>query len=136
MLLCLVRKAWNPFCDPQGDCLERRGAFLFCDFGLPRIGSSSAVHSHSLDSLHSSSGISFSTMWALGLKWNGSKPLKPSGPTPSFLLYFPLPFLQTPERSRDLLLPFFFFFLPFLLALRLLVLGGIDSVLGSSDEES
>ena len=32
------------FWDPQGDCLERRGAFLSCDFGLPRTGSSSAVH--------------------------------------------------------------------------------------------
>ena len=69
------------------------------------------------------------------MKWNGPKPLEPSGLTPSFLLFFPLPFLQTPERSRDLLLPFFFF-LPFLLALRLLVLGGINSVLGFGDAES
>ena len=34
------------------------------------------------------------------------------------------------------LLLFFFSFLPFLLALRLLVLGGIDSVIGSGDAES
>ena len=52
-----------------------------CDFGLPRTGSSSAVHSGSLDSLHSSSGTSSSSAWALDLKWNGSKPLEPSGPT-------------------------------------------------------
>ena len=55
MLLWLAHRAWNLFWDPQGDCLGRRGAFLSCDFGLPRIGSSSAVHSDSLDSLHSSS---------------------------------------------------------------------------------
>ena len=52
-----------------------------CDFGLPRTGSSSAIHFGSLDSLHSSSGTSSSSTWALGLKWNGSKPLKPFGLT-------------------------------------------------------
>ena len=81
MLLWLAHKAWNLFWDPQGDCLERRGAFLSCDFGLPRTGSSSTVYSGSLDSLHSSSDTSSSSAWALGFKWNGPKPLKPSGPT-------------------------------------------------------
>ena len=81
MLLWLARRAWNLFWDPQGDCLGRRGAFLSCDFGLPRTGSSSAVHSRSLDSLHSSSDTSSSSAWALGLKWNAPKPLEPSGPT-------------------------------------------------------
>ena len=81
MLLWLAHRAWNLFWDPQGDCLGRRGVFLSCDFGLPRIGSSSAIHSSSLDSLHSSSGTSSSSTWALGLKWNWPKPLEPSGPT-------------------------------------------------------
>ena len=80
MLLWLAYRAWNLFWDPQGDCLRRRGAFLSCGFGLSRTRSSSAVYSGSLDSLHSSSGTSSST-WALGLKWNGPKPLEPSGPT-------------------------------------------------------
>ena len=75
------RRAWNLFWDPQEDCLRRRGAFLSYDFGLPRIGSFSAVHSCNLDSLHSSSGTSSSSAWALGLKWNGPKPLEPFGPT-------------------------------------------------------
>ena len=81
MLLWLARRAWNLFWDPQGDCLGQRGAFLSYDFSLPRTGSSSAIHSSSLDSLHSSSGNSSSSTWALGLKWNGPKPLEPSGPT-------------------------------------------------------
>ena len=79
--LWLACGAWNLFWDPQGDCLGRCDAFLSCDFGLPRTGSSLAVHSSSLDSLHSSSGTSSSSAWALGLKWNGLKPLEPSGPT-------------------------------------------------------
>ena len=81
MLLWLARRAWNLFWNSQGDCLGRRSAFLSCDFGLPRTGSSLAVHSGSVDSLHSSSGTSSSSAWASGLKWNGPKPLKPSGPT-------------------------------------------------------
>ena len=80
MLLWLAHRVWNVFWDPQGDCLERRGAFLSCDFGLPRTRSSSAVHSRSLNSLHSSSGTSSYSAWALGLKWKGPKPLEPSGP--------------------------------------------------------
>ena len=81
MLLWLARWAWNLFWDPQRDCLGRHGAFVSCDFGLPRTGSSSAVHSRSLDSLHSSSGTSSSSTWALGLKWNGPKPLESFSPT-------------------------------------------------------
>ena len=73
--------AWNLFCDPRVDVLGQRGAFLSHDFGLPRTGSSSVVHSSSLDSLHSSPGTSSSSAWALGLRWNGPKPLGPSGPT-------------------------------------------------------
>ena len=69
------------FWDPQGDCLEWCGAFLSCDFGLQRTGSSPTVHSGRLDSLHSSSGTSSSSAWALGLKWNEPKPLEPSSPT-------------------------------------------------------
>ena len=63
------------------DVLRRRGAFFSHDFGLSRTGSSSAVHSRSLDSLHSSPGTSSFSAWALGLRWNGLKPLGPSGPT-------------------------------------------------------
>ena len=81
MLLWLAHRVWNLFWDPQGDCLGWRGTFLSCDFGLPRIGSSSAVHFGSLDSLHSFSSISSSSVWALGLKWNEPKPLEPSGST-------------------------------------------------------
>ena len=53
--------------DPLRDCLWRRGAFPFCDFGLSRTRLSSAVYPGSLDSLCSSSGISSSSAWALGL---------------------------------------------------------------------
>ena len=83
MLLWLAHRAWNLFYDPRGDCLEQRGAFLSCDFGLPRTRSSSAVHFGSLDSLHSFSGISSSSVWALGLILNGPEspdPLAPQQP--------------------------------------------------------
>ena len=79
--LWLAHMAWNLFCNPRVDVLRRCGVFFSHDFGLPRIGSSSAVHSNSLDSLHSSPGTSFSSTWALSLEWNGPKPLGPSGPT-------------------------------------------------------
>ena len=78
--LWLAHMAWNLFCDPRVDVLERC-VFFSHDFGLLRTGSSSAVHSDSLDSLHSSPGTSSSSAWALGLGWNGLKPLGPSGPT-------------------------------------------------------
>ena len=42
--------------------------------------SSSAVYPSNLDSLCSSSGISFSSAWALGLIWNGSESLDPLAP--------------------------------------------------------
>ena len=73
--------AWNLFCDPRVDVLGRCGAFFSHDFGLSRKWSSLVVHSGSLDSLHSSPGTSSSSAWALGLGWNGPKPLGPSGPT-------------------------------------------------------
>ena len=79
--LWLVHMAWNLFCDPRVDVLGRCGAFFSHDFGLSRKGSSLAVHSGSLDSLHSSPGTSSSSAWALGLGWNRPKPLGPSGPT-------------------------------------------------------
>ena len=81
MLLWLACRAWNPFCDLQRDCLGRRGTFLSCDFGLPRTGSSLAVHSGSMDFLRPSSDTSSSSAWTLGLEWNGPKPVEPSGPT-------------------------------------------------------
>ena len=77
MPIWLAHRAWNLFCDPRGDCLGRCGAFLSCDFGLPRTGSSSAVQFGSLDSLHSSSGTFSSSAWALGLISNGPESLDP-----------------------------------------------------------
>ena len=59
--LWLAHMAWNLFYDPQGDFLERRGAFLSHVFVLSRTGSSSAVQSGSLDSLHLSPGTSSSS---------------------------------------------------------------------------
>ena len=79
--LWLAHMAQNLFCDPRVDVLGRYGAFLSHDFGLPKTGSFSTIHFGSLDSLHSSPGISSSLVWALGLKWNGSKPLRPPGLT-------------------------------------------------------
>ena len=79
--LWLAHMAWNLFCDPRMDVLERCGAFFSHDFGLSRTGLSSAVHSDNMDSLHSSPGTSSSSAWALGLGWNRLKPLGPSGPT-------------------------------------------------------
>ena len=57
--------------------------FLSHDFGLPRRGSSSAVQFGGLDSLHSFSGTSSSSTWALGLISNGPEspdPLAPQQP--------------------------------------------------------
>ena len=79
--LWLAHIAWSLFCDPRVDVHGGCGAFFSHDFGLPRTGLSLAVHSDSLDSLHSSPGISSSSAWALGLGWNGPKPLGPSDPT-------------------------------------------------------
>ena len=50
--LWLAHMAWNLFGDPRVDVLRQCGSFFSHDFGLPRIGSSSAIHSGSLDSLH------------------------------------------------------------------------------------
>ena len=62
------------------DCLGRRSTFLSHDFGLPRRGSSSTIPFGSLDSLHSSSGTSSSSAWALGLISNGPKSPDPLAP--------------------------------------------------------
>ena len=50
--LWLAHMAWNLFGDPRVDVLRRCDSFFSHDFGLSRIGSSSAVHSSSLDSIH------------------------------------------------------------------------------------
>ena len=89
--LWLAHMAWNLFGDPRVGVLGQCGNFFSHDFGLPRTGSSSAVHSGSLDSLHSSPGTSSSSAWALGLRWNGPKPLGPSGPT---VIYIYIAFLN------------------------------------------
>ena len=81
IFLWLACRAWNPFCDFHGDCLGRRSTFLSCDFGLPRTGSSSTVHSGSMDSLHLSSDISSFSVWTLDLEWNGPRLVEPSGRT-------------------------------------------------------
>ena len=88
MLLWLTHRAWNLFCDPWGDCLGRRGAFLSCDLDLPRTGSSSTVQSGSLDFFHSSSGTSSSSTWALGLILNGPESLNPLTPQKYFIKAF------------------------------------------------
>ena len=81
MLLWLAHWARNFLWDARGDCLWQCGAFPFCDFGLPRTGSSSVVYPGSLDSLCSPSDISSSSAWALGLIWNGLGFAKSFNPT-------------------------------------------------------
>ena len=76
----LAHRAWNLSCDPRVGCLGRRDAFLSHDFGLQRIWLSSAVQSGGLDSLHSSSGTSYSSAWDLGLISNGPESLDPLAP--------------------------------------------------------
>ena len=71
MFLWLTHWARNLLWDSRGDCFWWCDAFPFNDFGLSRIGSSSAVYPGSLDSLRSSSDISSSSAWALGTIWNG-----------------------------------------------------------------
>ena len=84
----VLKDEWRePKIDPRGDCLGQRGAFLSCDFGLSRTGSSSTVQSGSLDSLHSSSSISSSSAWALGLILNGPESLDPLAPQYFFFLF-------------------------------------------------
>ena len=56
--------------DVRGGCLQGRAAFSFRDLGSPRTGLSSATSPGSLDFLCSSSDISSSSAWALGLIWN------------------------------------------------------------------
>ena len=81
MLLWLAHWARNFLWDTRRDCLWQRGAFPFCDFGLPRTGSSSVVYPSSLDFLCSSSSISSSSAWALVLIWNGLSFAKSFNPT-------------------------------------------------------
>ena len=79
MAYCARNFLW----DARGDYFWRRGAFPLCDFGLPRIGLSSAVYPSNLDSLCSSSNISSSSAWAMGPIWNGPgspDPLAPQYP--------------------------------------------------------
>ena len=52
ILQWLAHMAWNLFGDHRVDVLGQCGSFFSHDFGLSRIGSSSAVHSGTLDSLH------------------------------------------------------------------------------------
>ena len=113
MLLWLANWAWNLLWDPQGDCLRRRGAFPFCDFGLPRTGSSSTIYSGSLDSLHSSSGTSSSSAWALGLILNGPESPDPLAPQKYKYIYITLTMqltgykyiFQLPKHTKSLPLP-------------------------------
>ena len=58
--------------DALGDSPWWRGTSPFRDLGLLRTGSSSASHPGGLDFLCSSSDISSSSAWAMGLIWNGS----------------------------------------------------------------
>ena len=90
--LWLAHMTWNFFCDPQVDVLGQCGAFFSHDFGLPRTGSPSAVHSCSLDSLHSSPGHFFLLDVGLGLEmewveasrtfWPHNSPSKSCCPAP------------------------------------------------------
>ena len=64
----LVLFAW----DALGGCLYGHAALPSYDFGWPRTGLSSAMSLDNLDPLCSSSGISSSSAWALGLVWSGS----------------------------------------------------------------
>ena len=74
------------------DVLGRCGSFFSHDFGLPRIGSSSAVRSGSLDSFHFvpehffllSVGLGFEMEWAEASRtfWPHNSPLKSCCPAP------------------------------------------------------
>ena len=66
--LWLAHMAWNLFGDPRVDVLRQCGSFFSHDFGLPRTGSSSAVHSGSLDSLHFVPGYFFLLGVGLGFE--------------------------------------------------------------------
>ena len=90
--LWLAHMAWNLFGDPQADVLGRCGSFFSHDFGLPRTGSSSAVHSGRLDSLHFVSrhffllgvGLGFEMEWAEASRtfWPHNSPSKSCYPAP------------------------------------------------------
>ena len=55
----------------SGDCPWWCAAFSFRDLGLPRTGLSSTASPSSSDLLCSFSDISSTSVWALGLIWNG-----------------------------------------------------------------
>ena len=90
--LWLAYMAWNLFGDPRVDVLRRCGSFFSHDFGLPRTGSSSAVHSGSLDSLHfvpehfflPGVGFGFEMEWAEASStfWPHNSPSKSCCPAP------------------------------------------------------
>ena len=90
--LQLAHMAWNLFGDPRVDVLGRCGSFFSHDFGLPRIGSSSAVRSGSLDSFHFipehffllGVGLGFEMEWAEASRtfWPHNSPSKSCCPTP------------------------------------------------------
>ena len=79
--LWLAHMAWNLFGDPRVDVLGRCGSFFSHDFGLPRTGLSSAVHSGSLDSLHFVAGHFFLLSVGLGFEMEWAESSRTSGPT-------------------------------------------------------
>ena len=90
--LWLAHMAWNLFCDSRVDVLGRCGSFFSHDFGPSRTGSSSAVRSGSLDSLHFvpehffllGVGLGFEMEWAEASKtfWPHNSPSKSCCPAP------------------------------------------------------
>ena len=90
--LWLAHMAWNLFGDPRVDVLGRCDSFFSHDFGLSRTGSSSAVHSGSLDSLHfvpehfflPGVGLGFEMEWAETSRtfWPHNSPSKSCCPAP------------------------------------------------------
>ena len=66
--------------DALRGCLWCHAALLFCNLDWPRIGLSLAMLLGNLDFFHSSSGISSSSAWALGLVQSG--PRWPNSLTP------------------------------------------------------
>ena len=90
--LWLAHMAWNLFSDPRVDVLGRCGSFFSHDFGLPRTGSSLAIHSSNLDSFHFvlghlfllDVGLGFEMEWAEASRtfWPYNSPSKSCCPAP------------------------------------------------------
>ena len=83
----LAHMAWNLLGDPRVDVLGRCGSFFSHDFGLLRTGSSLAVHSGSLDSLHFVPGhffLGFEMGWVEASRtfWPHNSPSKSYCPAP------------------------------------------------------